>query len=166
MLFRSLHPTDLPRLATLHIIASMQPIHATSDMLIADRYWGERAALSYAWQSLLEQGTLLAFGSDSPVESPNPFLGLHAALTRRPATNPTQPGWRTAQAISLHAALAAYTTGPAYAAGMQNHLGRLSPGFLADLIVLPKNPFTLPSNDLPHLQPAAVLFGGQWVWQA
>lgn len=161
-----LHPTDLPRLATLHIIASMQPIHATSDMLIADRYWGERAALSYAWQSLLEQGTLLAFGSDSPVESPNPFLGLHAALTRRPATNPTQPGWRTAQAISLHAALAAYTTGPAYAAGMQNHLGRLSPGFLADLIVLPKNPFTLPSNDLPHLQPAAVLFGGQWVWQA
>jgi len=162
-----LHPDDLPRLAQLGIIASMQPIHAPSDSLIADRHWGERAAYSYAWQTLLNQGTLLAFGSDAPVESPNPFLGLYAAITRRTANaDPTQPGWRTDQCISLHAALAAFTTGPAYAAGLQDRLGRLSPGFLADLIVLPINPFTATPQQLLNLQPSAVLFDGQWVWQA
>jgi len=80
-----LHPDDVPRLATLNVVASMQPIHATSDMLIADQYWGERSALAYAWRTQLKAGAHLAFGSDAPVESPNPFLGIHAAVTRRRA---------------------------------------------------------------------------------
>jgi predicted amidohydrolase YtcJ len=80
-----LHPQDVDRLAVLGVIASMQPIHATSDMLMADRYWGKRAELSYALRSQLQAGARLAFGSDAPVETPNPFFGLHAAVTRRRA---------------------------------------------------------------------------------
>jgi predicted amidohydrolase YtcJ len=78
-----IHPDDIPRLAQLEVIASMQPIHATSDYPAANRYWGARSEQAYAWRTLLEQGTRLAFGSDAPVDSPNPFWGLHAALTRR-----------------------------------------------------------------------------------
>ena len=78
-----LHPDDFNRLGQLGIIASMQPIHATSDMLIADKYWGARSAGAYAWRTQLNANARLAFGSDSPVESFNPFLGIHAAVTRR-----------------------------------------------------------------------------------
>jgi predicted amidohydrolase YtcJ len=80
-----LHPDDYGRLAALDVIASVQPIHATSDMYTADRHWGQRSAGAYAFRTLLERGTAMCFGSDAPVESPNPFLGLHAAVTRQPA---------------------------------------------------------------------------------
>ncbi|HEX8990818.1 MAG TPA: amidohydrolase, partial [Anaerolineales bacterium] len=78
-----LHPDDVPRLAQLDVIASMQPIHATSDMRMADRYWGERTSYAYALKSQLDVEAHVAFGSDAPVESPNPFRGIHAAVTRR-----------------------------------------------------------------------------------
>src|SRR5207237_808014 len=78
----------------LNVVASMQPIHATSDMRMADRYWGKRSALAYAWRTQLEAGAVLAFGSDCPVESFNPFWGLHAAVTRRRADGAPGPaGW-------------------------------------------------------------------------
>ncbi len=122
-----LHPDDAGKLAELGVTASMQPIHATSDMLMADRYWGERAAYSYAWKLQLEHGANLAFGSDAPVESPNPFWGLHAAVTRRRADgSPGPQGWIPAQRIGLQQALLAYTQGAAYAAGMENRLGKLA----------------------------------------
>jgi predicted amidohydrolase YtcJ len=76
-----IHPDDAHRLADLGIIASMQPIHAPSDMLMADHHWGKRAALAYAWRTQQIHGAVLAFGSDAPVESPNPFWGIHAAVT-------------------------------------------------------------------------------------
>ena len=82
---QTIHPEDAGRLAELGVIASMQPVHAPSDMLMADRLLGERAALSYAWRTQLQHGARLAFGSDAPVENPNPFHGLHAAVTRRRA---------------------------------------------------------------------------------
>jgi predicted amidohydrolase YtcJ len=161
-----LHPDDAGRLAELGIIASMQPIHATSDMYMADRYWGERAALAYAWRTQLQQGARLAFGSDAPVESPNPFLGLHAALTRQRADgSPAQDGWYPEQRLSMQEALEGYTLGPAYAAGMENRLGKLCPGYLADLIVLPIDPFETTASDLLAMEPSATMIGGEWVWQ-
>lgn len=161
-----LHPDDIGRLAELDIIASMQPIHAASDMLMADRFWGERAAHSYAWRTQLQRGVHLAFGSDAPVESPNPFFGLHAAVTRQRADGSPDPnGWYPEQKITLQEALEAYTLGPAYTAGMENRLGRLSPGYLADLIVLDQDPFAISPFDLYALEASATMIGGEWVWQ-
>ena len=162
-----LHPDDAPRLAQLNVVASMQPIHATSDLLIADRYWGERSALAYAWRTQLEHGARLAFGSDAPVESPNPFWGLHAAVTRRrPDGAPAPEGWYPEQKLTLPEALAAYTRGAAYAANAEHRLGTLAPGFLADLIVLEQDPFTCPPDELLAMQPSATMVGGEWVWQS
>jgi len=162
-----LHPDDAARLAELDVIASMQPIHATSDMRMADQYWGARAALSYAWQTQLEQGAILAFGSDAPVESPNPFLGLHAAITRQRADgSPGEEGWYPEQRLSLQQALEGFTLGPAYTAGMENRQGKLVPGYLADLIVLTQDPNVLPSSALLELEASATMIAGEWVWQS
>jgi predicted amidohydrolase YtcJ len=160
-----LHPDDAPRLAKLNVIASMQPIHATSDMLMADAFWGERARLAYALKTQLDYGAHVAFGSDAPVESPNPFLGLHAAVTRRRADgSPSVEGWYPEQRLTLVQAWEGYTLGPAYAAGMENRLGRLAPHHLADLIVLDQDPFTGDPNDLPAMQPSATMVNGEWVY--
>jgi len=161
-----LHPQDIPRLAELDVIASMQPYHVISDMFTADRYWGQRATYSYAWQSVLNSGAKFAFGSDAPVESPNPFWGLHAAVTRRRADGlPGSEGWQPQERLSLMAALKGYTTGAAYAAGWENQLGQIQPGYLADLIVLEQDIFSLPPSDLRDVKPVAVMVGGDWVVQ-
>lgn len=161
-----LHPDDTGRLAKLNVTASMQPIHATSDMEMAERYWGARTALAYAWRTQLQHGARLAFGSDAPVESPNPFQGLHAAVTRQRADSPPgSQGWHTEQCLTLEEAWQAFTLGPAYLAGAERHQGRLSPGYLADLIVLNRDPFSIPPEDLAKSQPAATMIGGEWVWK-
>ena len=161
------HPDDAGRLGKLGIIASMQPIHATSDMLAADKYWGERVDLAYAWRTQLDAGATLAFGSDAPVEAPNPFWGLHAAVTRRrPDGLPGPQGWHPEQNLTMREALEAYTVGAAYAAGREDQLGRLSPGHYADLIVLERNPFTCPPDELLGMQSAATMLGGEWLWQS
>jgi predicted amidohydrolase YtcJ len=160
------HPDDARRLGKLGIIASMQPIHATSDMLAAEKYWGERATLAYAWRTQLDAGAILAFGSDAPVESPNPFWGLHAAVTRRRADGlPASEGWHPEQRLTLREALEGYTVGAAYAAGLENQLGRLSPGHYADLIVLENDPFTCLPDDLLTMQSTGTMLGGEWLWQ-
>jgi predicted amidohydrolase YtcJ len=162
-----LHPDDAARLAELNIIASMQPLHATSDMFMADQFWGERAALSYAWQTQLDHGAKLAFGSDAPVEIPNPFLGLHAAVTRqRVDGSPDPEGWYPKQRLSMQAAIEGYTLGPAYTAGMESRLGKLAPGYLADLIVLTRNPFETSPSALLELEASATMIAGEWVWQS
>jgi hypothetical protein len=161
-----IHPDDAGRLAELGVVASMQPIHATSDMLMADRYWGARSANSYAWRTQKQHGAILAFGSDAPVESPNPFLGLHAAVTRRRNDgSPGPKGWYPEQRLSLKEGLQAFTQGPAYLAGMQNRLGRLSQDFLADLAVLERDPFTCPPDELNEIHPVATMVNGQWIFR-
>src|SRR5215208_6475972 len=162
-----IHPDDVARLSKMNIIASMQPIHATSDMLMADAFWGERSRLAYAWKTQLENGARLALGSDAPVESPNPFLGLHAAVTRRRADgSPSVEGWYPEQKLSMAEALEGYTLGPAYAANMENRLGRLAPNYLADLIVLEpsQDPFTCNPDELLTMQSSATMVGGEWVY--
>ena len=162
-----IHPDDAPRLGKLNVIASMQPIHATSDMLMADAFWGERSRLAYAMKTQLDFGAPLALGSDAPVESPNPFLGLHAAVTRRRADgSPSAEGWYAEQKLSIAEAWAGYTLGAAYAAYMEDCLGQLAPNFLADLIVLEKDPFTCNADELLTLQSSATMVAGEWVWQS
>ncbi|MBI4762727.1 MAG: amidohydrolase [Chloroflexota bacterium] len=162
-----LHPDDLSRLGALNVIASMQPIHAISDMKMADDYWGaERSRYAYAWRTQLDNGARLAFGSDAPVESPNPFWGLHAAITRRRADgSPSADGWYPEQKLTLAQAWEAYTLAPAYAAYMENRLGRLAPGCLADLIVLEKNPFDCHADELFAMHSSATMVNGEWVYQ-
>ena len=161
-----LNSRDISRLAELGVIASMQPIHALSDMEMADRFWGERACLAYAWKTQLEEGATLAFGSDAPVESPNPFWGLYAAVTRKRFDgSPGRDGWYPEQRLSRTQALQAYTTGPAYAAGWEDRLGKLAPGYLADLLVLNEDPFTCKPDQLRHIRPRATMIGGEWVYR-
>jgi predicted amidohydrolase YtcJ len=160
-----IHPDDADRLGKMNIIASMQPIHATSDMLMADAFWGERSRLAYALRTQLDHGARLALGSDAPVESPNPFLGLYAAVTRRRADgSPSAEGWYPEQKLTMAEAWEGFTLGPAYAAYMENRLGRLATNHLADLIVLEKDPFTCAPEDLLTMQSSATMVGGEWVY--
>jgi len=161
-----IHPDDQSRLGELGIIASMQPIHATSDMEMADRFWGTRAVLSYAWRTQLNHGALLVFGSDAPVESPNPFWGLHAAVARRRADgSPREAGWYPEQRLDISESLHAFTTGPAYASGMEKRLGQLAPGFLADLLVLDRDIFHCDVMEIKDARPTATMVGGAWLWR-
>jgi len=106
-------------------------------------------------------------GSDAPVESPNPFWGLHAAVTRRRADgSPSADGWRGEQKLSTPEAFAGYTSGAAYAAYMEDRLGKLAPGFLADLIVLEQDPFTCNPTELLTLESSATMVNGEWVYNS
>jgi predicted amidohydrolase YtcJ len=160
-----LHPDDMGRLARLGVVASMQPIHATQDCEMADRYWGDRCATGYAWRSLLEAGTALAFGSDCPVEDLNPFLGIHAAVTRRRIDSfPGPEGWYPEQRLTVEEAVRAYTLGAAYAAGLEDRLGSLAPGKLADLVVLGRDIFTCDPMAIAGAQVVATMIGGRFVY--
>jgi len=160
-----LHPDDVGRLAQLGVVASMQPLHATQDYEMADRYWGSRCATAYAWRSLLEAGTLLAFGSDCPVEDLNPLVGIHAAVTRRRADgSPGPEGWHPDQRLTVVEAVHAYTLGAAQAVGLDDRLGSLSPGKLADLIVLDRDIFECDPIEIKGAQVQATMIGGRFVY--
>lgn len=160
-----IHPQDAHRLAQLDVIASMQPIHATSDMVTADRYWGERTKWSYNPRLQLDQGARVAFGSDAPVEPLDPLLGIHAAVTRQRNGEPAG-GWHPKARISLHEALLGFTQGPAYAAEMEDRLGMLRAGYLADLIVLDSDITRAPADEIPALQVLGTMVGGEWRYRA
>lgn len=161
-----LHPDDIPRLAQLGVIASMQPIHATADIDIVDQYWGTRGAGSYAWRSLLDAGTVLAFGSDAPVEDISPLVGIHAAVTRRRASGyPSSEGWYPEQRLTVHEALYAYTMGAAYAGGEEDIKGSLVPGKVADLVVLDRDLYQIDPMDILETQVIATMVGGKFVYQ-
>ena len=161
-----LSPADRPRPARLGLVASMQPIHATSDMRTAERHWGTRCSGAYAVRTQREFGAVLAFGSDAPVESPDPFLGLHAAVTRRrPDGAPGPLGWYPHERLSLLEALLGYVEGPAYAAGLEKDLGSLAPGKLADLLVLDRDLFSLEAMLIPATRPVGTMVGGAWRWR-
>jgi hypothetical protein len=160
-----IHPDDVGRLGKLGLIASMQPIHATSDMTMADRGWGARAEYSYNWRLQMEAGAMLAFGSDAPVEPIDPLFGIHAAVTRRRADgSPGLEGWRSGERgrLSVDEAVRGFTIGPAYTAGLEHKLGRLAPGFLADLTVLGQDIYSCDPMSIPNTPVHGTLVGGRW----
>jgi predicted amidohydrolase YtcJ len=121
-------PADLPRFGRNGIIASMQPVHQTSDRLMAEARLGPaRLAGAYAWASMLKAGAPLAFGSDTPVEKPDPFAGLSAAISRQGADGQPEGGWQPQERITREQALAAYTTGAAYAGFAEGALASWCP---------------------------------------
>ncbi|MCJ7694368.1 MAG: amidohydrolase [Anaerolineaceae bacterium] len=161
-----LDPEDQLRFQELDITASVQPIHCTSDIDLVDKYWGKRSPYAYPFKSLLDSKTKILFGSDAPVESPNPFFGLHAAVTRRRMRDDTDSdGWHSEQRINLDDALKAYTLNPATFAGLGNRLGKLAPEYYADLIVLPVDPFSIDSQELYSIQPELTMINGKIVFQ-
>jgi predicted amidohydrolase YtcJ len=142
-------PADIPRFKQLDLIASMQPTHATSDKnMAADRIGAQRLEGAYAWRTFLDQGTRIAGGSDFPVESDNPFFGLHAAVTRTDHANQPPGGWHSEQAMTLLEAFRAFTLDAAYAEHGENSLGSLEPGKWADFILVDRDLFKIPAADI------------------
>lgn len=159
-------PEDLTRLAKLDIIASVQPIHAPSDMVMADRQLGSRAAWSYAYQSLAQTGVTLVFGSDAPVESINPFHGIYAAVTRRRLDgSPGPDGWHPKERLSLSQAMTGFSHAPAKISHRGDHLGMIAPGYKADLLILSDDPFTQPLQALGQIKPLATLIESECIYQ-
>ncbi len=160
-----LHPNDIPRFGKLGVVASMQPIHATSDMLPADRLLGNRARYSYAWRSLLNTGAVLAFGSDAPVETPNPFAGIHAAVTRQDENDLPENGWYPDERLTVEEAVRAYTEGAArsmpYLPGVT---GMLHEGAVADFLVLEQDIFAADPREIKDMKPRATVIGGEAVY--
>ena len=157
---------DQIRVKELGITASVQPIHCTSDMMTADKFWGKRTQYTYPFASFDNLDVFMVFGSDAPVESCNPFWGLHSAVTRRRKDGtPNVNGWHPEQRISLLKALEAYSVNPAIQAGMADRLGKIQPGYLADLIVLPVDPFQVTAHEIHTLVPVMTIVNGKIVFQ-
>ena len=161
-----LHPDDLPRLAKLDVIASVQPSHAVADMEMAERYWGPmRCRTAYAYGSLWRSGARLALGSDCPVEELSPLAGIHAAVTRRrPDGSPGPEGWNPQERLTVSQAVWGFTVGGAYAAGEENRRGTITPGKLADLVVLSHDIFHLDPMDILQTEVVATVFDGVVVY--
>ncbi|NLF51149.1 MAG: amidohydrolase [Leptolinea sp.] len=162
-----LAPEDLGRLAELGVIASMQPLHATSDMYIADKHWGNRVTGAYALKTQLQKGAVLALGSDCPVETLDPLTGIHAAVTRRRSDGtPCPEGWRPEQRLTVEEAVRGYTQGPAYACGMEDRLGTIKEGYLADLTILEKDIFAIDPMDILKTEVVGTVVNGKFVWRS
>lgn len=132
---------DVPRFAQHHLIASFQPTHATSDMPWAEaRVGADRLRFAYAWKSLLDAHADLTFGSDFPIEDPNPLWGLYAARTRQGRDGLPAGGWFPAQRVTGDQALAGFTMGGAFASFSEGQRGQLTAGFDADFVILPVDP--------------------------
>lgn len=158
---------DIPRFASLHLIASMQPTHATSDMNMAeDRIGHQRIEGAYAWRRFLQQGTVIAGGSDFPVESPNPFFGLYSAVTRQDHQGRPPGGWYPDQAMTLTEALRAFTLDAAYAGHAEKTQGTLEPGKWADFILIDRDIFDGKPADIWKTRVLQTWVGGKQVYAA
>jgi predicted amidohydrolase YtcJ len=151
---------DIERFGRLGVAASVQFSHAPSDRDLADAIWAGKTERAYAWRSLRDAGALLANGSDAPVEELDPLLGLRAGLLR--SLDGREP-WHPEQAVTIEDALVASTVSPAWLAGDEHRLGRLLPGYLADLVVLDRDPVECDPSELSGLQVVATMVGGRWV---
>jgi predicted amidohydrolase YtcJ len=166
-----LNPVDLPRLAKLGVIASMQPSHAIGDLFFAPRRLGmARLEGAYAWQSLLKSGALVIGGSDAPVERGEPMIEFYAAVARKPlpsrAAGASLEGWHPEEAMTREQALHAFTAGPAYAAFEEHIKGSITPGKLADFTVLSADIMTEPEPEILTTKTLLTIVGGQIVYDA
>ncbi len=158
---------DIPRFAELGVVASVQPVHATSDMNMAeDRVGPERILGGYAWRRLLDSGAVIASGSDFPVELSNPFHGLYAAVTRQDRGGEPEGGWYPDQALTRAEALHSFTLAAAYAANQENRVGSLEAGKWADFIMIDRDYFTIPASEIDDIEVLQTWVGGRKVYDA
>ena len=156
---------DVPRLAKLGIVASMQPLHATEDMHFAESRIGhERLKYAYIWSDLLDLGVVVATGTDYSVSPYNPFYTLHAAVTRQDRENNPPGGWIPEQAMTREEALRAATMGGAYVMHAEDILGSIEVGKLADFVVIPVDYMTIPAEDIWKIEPEMTVIGGEVVY--
>jgi predicted amidohydrolase YtcJ len=157
---------DIPRFKSIGIIPSMQPTHATSDKNMAEtRIGAERMKGAYAWRSFLQQGSRIACGSDFPVEAPNPFFGIHAAVTRQDKDGMPIAGWYPEQEMSLKEAFRCFTLDAAYAGHQEKTLGSLEAGKYADFIVIDRDLFKMSPYDIYKTTVLETWVGGRQVYQ-
>ena len=157
-------PEDLERMRRLGVVASVQPFHAVADRDIAERFWGKRHRLAYAYRTMQHMGIPLALGSDAPVEVFDPLRILYAATMRRDNTTPQRPPWLPDQALAVTEALWGYTMGAAYAGGEEKRKGSLTVGKLGDAVVLRENIFDTPQEKLTDNAVQATILGGNIVY--
>jgi predicted amidohydrolase YtcJ len=158
-------PADIPRFGRNGIIASMQPVHQTSDRQMAEARLGPgRLAGAYAWKSIAATGAKLAFGSDAPVELPDPFAGLAAAVTRQGADGEPFGGWQPQERVSREQALAAYTVNAAYAGFAEGRFGRLVRGERADFLLVDRDPLLSSPAELRQTRVVQTWVGGRLMW--
>jgi predicted amidohydrolase YtcJ len=158
-------PQDIFRFKKLWVIASMQPSHCISDMKWVENRIGDRARYTYSWRSMLDNQIVLAFGTDWPVEPLDPLLGIYAAVTRQDTLGNPQGGWYPEQCLTVAEAVYAYTAGSAYAAGSESWLGRLLPGYAADLVVLERDIFSIPAAEILKTEVLATYLNGKNVFE-
>ena len=164
--FQIADPADIPRLAPAGIIASMQPTHQTSDRLMAEKRLGpNRLAGAYAWQTVLKTGAKLAFGTDFPVESANPFPGLAAAISRQDMEGQPPGGWIPSERLTFEQALEAYTRGAAYAGFAEDRIGALEPGKWADFVIVDRDPTKVDAQSLARTQVLETWIAGKKMWE-
>ncbi len=160
-------PEDFARFGRLGVIASMQPYHAIDDGRWAEKRLGvRRSRTSYAWRSMLDAGAPLAFGSDWPVAPLDPILGIYAAVTRATLDGKHPNGWSPQERLTVEEAVHAYTTGSAYAAFQEKEKGTITPGKLADLVVLSDDLFNIPPEHIRHTHVVMTIVGGRTVYEA
>ena len=160
-------PIDLAKFGQNGIVASMQPVHQTSDRLMAEARLGpDRLAGAYAWKSIAATGATLAFGSDAPVESPDPFAGLAAAFTRTDAKGEPFGGWRPEERVSREQALAAFSAVAAYAGVAEKRFGRLVAGERADFVLVDRDPLLAAPDELRATRVSETWVGGKRVYVA
>ena len=160
-------PVDLDKFGAHGIIASMQPVHQTSDRTMAEaRLDPARLEGAYAWQTLAGKGALLAFGSDAPVESPDPFAGLAAAISRTDSDGEPFGGWRSKERVDRVQALAGFTSNGAYAGFAEGRFGRLVPGERADFVFIDRDPTLASPSELRETKVLETWLGGQKVYTA
>jgi predicted amidohydrolase YtcJ len=150
---------DVPRFAELGVAASVQFSHAPSDRDLADRIWRDTTSRPYAYRSLLDSGAVLANGSDAPIEELDPLAGIRAGVLR---TLEDRDAWRPEEAVSVEEALVATTRAPAWVACDEHRRGKLVPGFVADLVVLDRDPLACEPEELREVQVVATMLGGTW----
>ena len=158
---------DIPRFAQLGVIPSMQPTHCISDKLFYEKRVGyERCKGTYAWRSLVNAGSTLAFGTDYQVEPLNPIEGLYAAVSRKDRLGEDGEGWFPEQKLGMEEAIKYYTLGSAYAQFMDDRKGMIKPGYLADIVIVDKDLLTIPESEIMKTKVDYTITGGKVVYNS
>ena len=159
-----LHPDDIRRFQKLGVVASVQPVHAPADIDIAEKYWGERSKFAYAFKTLLDSGARMVFGSDAPIETIDPWMGIHAAVTRHRIGE--EESWYPEQRLTVVDAVSAYTKWARYASYEENQKGSIEVGKLADIVVVSQDVFKIDPEEISDTRVECTILGGRIVHES